>query len=1173
MAKIKINIDGQEITATAGMNIFEIAQENGIDIPHLCYDERMKPYGACGLCVVEIEGMPKLARSCATVATDGMVIKTNTPRTTVTRKAALSLLVSDHRGDCRPPCVLACPAHTDCQGYVGLIANGQYEEAANLIKEKIPLPASIGRICPHPCEDECRRQLVEDPVSIAALKAFAGDYALKVGSVLPEMKPPTGKKVAVVGAGPAGISCAYFLARDGHSVTIYEAMPAPGGMMRYGIPQYRLPKEILDQEVHQLERMGVEIKYNTRIGRDLSLDYLKDTNDAVFLAVGAWQSTGVGCAGEDLPGVLGGIDFLREVAMNNKVEIGKKVLVVGGGNTAMDVARTAVRLGAEKVSVLYRRTRAEMPAEDIEIKEAEEEGVEFIYLVAPQEIVGDEDKITSMVCQQMCLGEPDASGRCRPEPIPDAFSTFEADTVIAAIGQRVSITDMPGLALSKRGTIEINPNTFETNIPGVFAGGDAATGPKIAVEAIAQGKKAADVISSMLMGEMKPYVEEIVARQEDITEEDFADREKIARAVLEVMPAAERKDNFRAVTFTMTEEVAEKDAARCLECGCRDYFECQLLKYLNEYEIDTTEKPGEKHKRRTEEDHPFIERNVDKCILCGQCIRICDEIMGITALGLVNRGFESIVQPEFELPLKESACISCGQCVSVCPTGALLEKEAVGKQVPVDLDGTDSVCGFCGVGCNLVLESKGDKVYRSLPKMDVEEGLLCSRGRFGLAHINDEARLVNPLTKTDAGFEETNWDDAILYTIKKLQSIRAIYGAGSIGLAMSPRFTNEEAFLAKKIVEKFDDVVPGSFSLTSLSGLADILGYDGSTTGYEELHNADLILSVGLVAENHPIMGIKLKNAAAGKSKLVSINDCKTRLEEWATTSVNPENSIEFFKGLLKALLEMGYIKKEQVAKTTTGFEGLEKYVQSATIDESIKNIAKIYGDAAKAVIVIDEDSVTSGVIKLLAAMAVATGKIGNAQRGLIIVRSKNNSQGLLDQGFTTTAAELINQLEAGTLKAMVIIGEDPVYLDDAYAGLLSKLDFLAVGDMVKTKTADLADVVLPLVSYAETTGTFTRSDGKVQNVQEAIHPLTGYSNFDLLLAMAQRLGYAYQDLEDVQAAMASNTVANKGGFATADGKAHLVVPEDLVAFKERVFSDTIEINFDKFLTENEIKS
>ncbi|NTV91034.1 MAG: NAD(P)-binding protein [Clostridiales bacterium] len=289
MANFRLNINGIEVTGRPGQTILEVANENGIEIPTLCYDERIKIYGACGLCVVEVDGNPKLVRSCATEIADGMVIKTETERVRGSRQVALELLLSDHTGDCRPPCREACPGKTDCQGYVGLIANGNHREALELIKEQLPLPASIGRVCPHPCEEACRRQLVEEPISIAALKSFVADADLgSEDGYIPELEEETGKRIAIVGGGPAGLTAAYFLAKKGHSVEILEAMPQAGGMLRYGIPQYRLPKEVLDMEIATIEDMGVEIRTNIKVGRDITLEYLRNTYDAVYLAIGAW---------------------------------------------------------------------------------------------------------------------------------------------------------------------------------------------------------------------------------------------------------------------------------------------------------------------------------------------------------------------------------------------------------------------------------------------------------------------------------------------------------------------------------------------------------------------------------------------------------------------------------------------------------------------------------------------------------------------------------------------------------------------------------------------------------------------------------------------------------------------------------------------------------------------
>ncbi len=307
MSEIKITINGKECVGQKGQTILEIAEANGIFIPTLCHMANVKHYGACGVCVVEGEGLPKLMRACSTMAADGWKINTESKRVVQARKVALELLMSDHDGDCKGPCGLNCPAHTDVQGYVKQIALGNDTEAVKIIKEKIPLPASIGRVCPHPCEDKCRRALVEQPLSIAFLKAFAADNDMKSENPFkPEVAAATGKKVAIVGGGPAGLTAAYQLAVKGHAVTVMDMMPEMGGMLRYGISEYRLPKAVLAAEVASIAALGVEMKNNVKVGEDVTLESLRAEYDAVLVAVGAWKSTGIGCEGDKLEGVLGG---------------------------------------------------------------------------------------------------------------------------------------------------------------------------------------------------------------------------------------------------------------------------------------------------------------------------------------------------------------------------------------------------------------------------------------------------------------------------------------------------------------------------------------------------------------------------------------------------------------------------------------------------------------------------------------------------------------------------------------------------------------------------------------------------------------------------------------------------------------------------------------------------
>jgi len=669
---LNLTINGIAVTGNDGETILKIAERNGIHIPTLCHDDSVKLYGACGMCVVEVQGSGKLLRACSTVAADGMVVNTESDRVIRARKIALELLMSDHVGDCRGPCTLECPAGTDCQGYVKQIALGNDREAVRIIKDKVPLPASIGRVCPHPCETACRRNYIEKPISIAYLKAFAADNDLKSDSPFrPEMDSKTGKSVAIIGGGPAGLSAAYYLAVKGHDITVFDAMPKMGGMLRYGIPEYRLPKKVLDAEIAQIAELGVNMRNNVKIGKDILFEDIRNQYDAVLVAIGAWNSMSTRCKGEELRGVFGGIDFLGEVALGNKPEIGRKVAVVGGGNTAMDACRTAVRLGADEVYVIYRRTEAEMPAEEIEIKEAKEEGVIFKFLTNPSEIIGDNGAVKSVKLQIMELGEPDASGRRSPVPVEGRFETIEVDSVISAIGQRVNTSGFDALELNSRGIINADVRTFKTNLDGVFAAGDAVNnGASIAIAAIAEANKAAVAIDAYLHGIDVCIKDEFVSRRK-VSSDDFKGKETVEREEMPQRSPEERRRDFEEINLGFSDEQARREAARCLECGCHDYGNCTLLKCANLYPINPERLKGVTHSSDIEQKLVCIERNQGKCILCGLCVRTCDEVAKKGILGLVGRGFPTVVKPEFGDSETIKDCINCLKCAEICPTGAL----------------------------------------------------------------------------------------------------------------------------------------------------------------------------------------------------------------------------------------------------------------------------------------------------------------------------------------------------------------------------------------------------------------------------------------------------------------------------------------------------------------------
>ena len=669
---INFKINDIDISCEEGVTILNAAEAKGIEIPNLCYMKEMSPYGACGMCLVEAKGMPKLMRACSAKPSEGMEIYTESERVIKARKIALELLMSDHFGDCIGPCSLNCPAHTDCQKYVAEIAEGNFEAAVKTVKEKVPLPASIGRVCPHPCESACRRQHVEEPLSIAYLKAHAADKVLKDGKhILGKKEAATGKTVGIIGGGPAGLTAAYFLALKGHEVTIYDKMPKMGGMLRYGIPEYRLPKAVLDTEIAEIESLGVKLINNCELGKDITLEDIRAKHDAVLVANGAWKSTSIRCPGEDLEGVFGGIDFLREAALGNKPAIGKKTAVVGGGNTAMDACRTAVRLGAEEVSIIYRRTRAEMPAEDIEIKEAEEEGVIFRFLTNPAEIIGEDGKVKAVKLQVMQLGEPDERGRRSPVPVEGEFITLELDSIIIAAGQKNDPAGFEGLETTKRGTIAADEHSFATNLEGVFAAGDTTNnGAGIAIAAIGEANEAAKYIDAYLTGIEIEYHKPVLSER-TVTPEMFANREKAARVAMPQRSAEERKHDFKEINLGFTDEEAIKEAKRCLSCGCHDYGECKLIKYADAYCTDCKRLCGEIHPSFKEQRLVSVERDQAKCILCGLCVRVCEEKAEKGILGLVGRGFNTVVKPEFNKPETIASCKDCGLCEKNCPTGAL----------------------------------------------------------------------------------------------------------------------------------------------------------------------------------------------------------------------------------------------------------------------------------------------------------------------------------------------------------------------------------------------------------------------------------------------------------------------------------------------------------------------
>jgi len=477
----------------------------------------------------------------------------------------------DKRG--YPPCRVACPAGVNAQGYIALISEGKFREALEVVRRTMPLAGVCGRVCTHPCELDCERSKVEEPMSIRALKRFIADYELKVGR---ERVAPVERtkedKVAIVGSGPSGLACAYDLVRKGYPVTVFEAMPMAGGLLRFGIPEHRLPKKVLNNEIDYVKELGVEIKTNVPV-KDLS-QLFEQGYKSIFLGTGAGVSQKMGIPGEDTMGVIHALDFLKQVNSGAKVSLGDRVAVVGGGNAAIDSARVALRVGAKEVTIVYRRSRAEMPAAATEVQEAEQEGVKLHILATPVRVLSQDGRLAGIGCIRMELGEPDASGRRRPIPVKGSEFTLDVDNVIMAVGQAIDKGGLPKeLEYISWGTLAVDPVTLETNISGVFAGGDVVAGPADVIAAVAAGKEAAESIDRYLSGtDLREGRPKQITKVKEVSKEGMV---KKTRATMPMLDVSKRERSFAEVELGFNEKTAIEEAKRCLNCSaCSECLEC-----------------------------------------------------------------------------------------------------------------------------------------------------------------------------------------------------------------------------------------------------------------------------------------------------------------------------------------------------------------------------------------------------------------------------------------------------------------------------------------------------------------------------------------------------------------------------------------------------------------------
>jgi len=1169
--KVNVILNGEIITGYKGETVLELAKRHGIEIPTLCHDPRLLPYTSCYVCVVEVEGMRGLQPSCSTKVNEGMRIETHNDKIKAARKTALDLLVSNHYADCIGPCKQACPAGVDVQGYISLIEKGMHHEAVALIKDTNPLPAICGRVCVRPCEVACRRNLLDEDyaVGIDYLKRFASDIDLESPDKWkPEVKPATGKKVAVIGAGPAGLSCGFFLQKEGHQVDIFEASPRAGGWLRYGIPEYRLPNDILQKEVDNITELGVKIKYKKKFGEDIKYRDLKKKYDATILTIGSQKGTLVGCDGEDAENVYSGIDFLKKMELSGKRYDfkGKTVAVVGGGNTAMDCCRSSMRCGADKVYVIYRRTENEMPANPIEIHESKLEGVTYKFLTNPSKINKTKDgKVKSITCLKMELGPADASGRRRPVPIPGSEFDLDVDVVLAAIGQKTVagfIDDINGtlenggeLKLNRWGDIDADAGTLQTGVENIFAAGDGVTGPATLIEAIGQAKLASHSCNLYLEGkEVTPPPKEFISKKENFklqVAEDYQGH--FLNQEREEMPTLDpaKRNNFKEVELGYeNEKVAHHETLRCLECGCTALFTCDLKKYSTDYGADQEKYGGDFKEYQVDFRHPYIEIDNNKCILCGRCVRICREVVGADALGLINRGFDTYVAPSMGDALQDTHCESCGMCVSTCPTGAISENKPF-KPGPVITESAETVCNYCSVGCKMSLEHKNQFVMGVVGaegKVN-KDGNLCKYGMFGYQYINDRTRIASPLLKVNGSFREVSFKKAYEVIAERLKSVEPDENAFFAGA----RLTNEEMYLIQKLARKG----VGTNNVTSFHYLNRGIGYKNNANAnvpFDQIPGASKFYLLGSeINMDHPVVGYMIQNVNFRKNVPLSVvtNRENSAMEHKADEIIMISSYYYFLKAVNYYLVANNYHNALFINDNCEGFEEFKEelmkenfvdLVQKSGVEymDLIVEFAKEYNNQMNAILVFSENNLSSNASQEAFNLALITGKLGKTSAGLISLKEKNNSQGLFDMGVCMKLGvggtpiddlkliskmkktwkvnelpshinpSLYEWLEDSRLKNLFIFGEDPLGCSKhkvQVAGWLSVAEFKVVQDYFLTETARLADLVLPATMPAETGGSFTNTQRVLQEFEATLKTKVDRTGWQQLKDILDLLG------------------------------------------------------------------
>jgi formate dehydrogenase major subunit len=1151
MDTVKLVINDQEIEARAGQTILEVVEEYGLDkIPTLCHSPELKPYGSCFVCVVEVEGRPNLLPSCATRIAPGMVVHTRNERVTRSRKTAFELLTSNHYADCVSPCMEGCPAGVDAQGYIALAAMGENRKAVDLVREANPLPAICGRICVRKCEAVCRREDVDAPVGINFIKRYVTDQPDAYKGT-PQREKSRGKTVGIVGAGPAGLTAAWFLGLKGYDAVIYEAMPKTGGMLRYGIPEYRLPKAVLDEEVEYICRVGVEIKTGVRVGKDITLESLMKKHDSVFMGPGAFGGKGMRVDGEkETEGVITGADYLVDKAENPTPETGT-VVVIGGGNTAMDAARTTWRLGAEKVIILYRRTKAEMPADELEIEDCIKEGIEIMELAAPVGIVKEGSKLKALRCIRMVLGEPDASGRRRPVPLEGSEFEVPCRLAIPSIGQEPLIADLVESAggeekapsVSRWQTFDIDTKTMKTNIDGLFAGGDAADdGPTVVIDAIRDGQFAARAMHAYMSGEAMEPAPFVVRKSfwSKPGQAELGDIPESPRHAMAEIEVEERVGSFQEVTTGYEHEDVVHEGARCLSCGCVDFDDCKLRLYSEEYGVEMERFKGQVRKHKIDDRHPYINYDPNKCVLCSRCIRTCARVLPISALGLVNRGFKTEMRPAMNDPLAETSCIACGNCVDSCPVGSLTMKHPFPGRSNLATEAVSTYCGFCSVGCEIKVHRISDDRYY-VESSGKPGDYLCQYGRFGTELFIGHRRLITPRERSGISYERISYRDAYSKAIEGLLAVASEHGPESVAVFIHPESSNEELYLAGRIArEGLGTNNISSLALVETGGrsapMDESIGFSVSTARREAIGEADLIvINNSDMQSDLMVLSVDVVDAVKAGARLIVAGSSETPLDVLAKLTLDPMRGRagQMWDGIIQMLMERRYFKPADIAAMNGGdnfLTGRDKTVIEQVVpltgveERKLQAAADLFETAAKVVFIHSEDrsrdkspgdvdtlcnfalllqSKGLGAELLLPSMAANGAAVGLTGADPVFQVGRKPAQALPGARNRT---ELKEMLQAGKIRGALVVGEDPMRYSRT-ASYFGQVQYLAYVDWAYSETAQFANISIPGSTFLESEGTRCNFEGELKKFTPAVTVPGGVKTWQVLRNLAANLG------------------------------------------------------------------